>query len=964
MAYPAFQAAGTAVSGTGTVSPTWPTHATDDIALLLVESQNETVTLSVAAGFAEVTGSPVSQPAAGATTATRLTVFWCRATSGAMTAPTVADPGDHVAAQILTFRNCVTTGYPIADLRTRVGGASNATQTMAACIAPELNCLLVAINAVGTDGDSTATWSAWTNDSVWNFTEIADFRTSQGSGGGFGAAAGQFGYTGFTNLVTATLSAANWGACMTLLLKPAVVEVSPGGKNLGHLLDGDTLALWKLDEANLSTFGGSVYDLQNFQTLITAAGEGVPDFTDGPATGTLARTLNYETASPGNGRALTCVTTAAWQSLLIGSWTWEAFIRVDSLPSAGQFDSFWSHSGSFALETAINNSLGTIQICDDGKLRAFWEHSTGIDDTSKQVAGSALSVGTWYHVGIVKDSVANNVLFYLDGVLQDTIAYTNEPDTGTSGAVSLGRNSPSSTRHAHFAIRSLAVSNITRDATWLSNNAALISTTATNLDDLNTYAHWKMDETPIAIDSGTRKLHLRDEGSASPLNISHPTYWGGVISDGGRGRMANNCVLACAFNQDILTALLDDFTFEGWFILFRPTEAAPFNTWGIFDHGDPGSESANDNYFSFYVQEEGALVVDFEHGSGSSSNSTFTTSRGLAPFGTPVHLAFRKTMTGATWTGDVFVNGVNVHTSTGLTNGDGSGNVEGSYFRIGQGNSTATDGIFTADDVRISSVARTDAEILEDYQRGAGLRLPIITWVTSNASPLNPTDVIEVDVTDDNVLSGLQIFVTTTAESVTELIAKNNSFETDFNGNSSRANITGGTRYTLLRDNVWTSTTVTITVTVIDVNGNQTIDSKVYTIDITSDGDLAITLDDVTVQSHIPIVAGSPDASAPEITNFYPTPGGTLEASEVISFDIFDNIALGLVAVAASFTGGATELVHDGYNFRGQYLGVSNTRTAIFGGFHYTVLRSAGWTSAPTFEFFVIDNSGNLGEIV
>src|SRR6266850_3955938 len=106
-----FQAAGAAVSGTGSVSPAWPTHALDDVALLFIESAGgEPATLSTAAGFVAVTNSP---QATGATTAgTQITVFWARATSTAMAAPTVADPGNHVYAQILTYRGAINSGNP------------------------------------------------------------------------------------------------------------------------------------------------------------------------------------------------------------------------------------------------------------------------------------------------------------------------------------------------------------------------------------------------------------------------------------------------------------------------------------------------------------------------------------------------------------------------------------------------------------------------------------------------------------------------------------------------------------------------------------------------------------------------------------------------------------------------------------------------------------------------------------
>src|SRR5260370_24031741 len=47
---PNFQAAGTAASGTGAVSPAWPAHAIGDIALLFIESAGgQPATLSTAA---------------------------------------------------------------------------------------------------------------------------------------------------------------------------------------------------------------------------------------------------------------------------------------------------------------------------------------------------------------------------------------------------------------------------------------------------------------------------------------------------------------------------------------------------------------------------------------------------------------------------------------------------------------------------------------------------------------------------------------------------------------------------------------------------------------------------------------------------------------------------------------------------------------------------------------------------
>src|SRR3989449_4991266 len=99
-AAPTFQAAGTSQNGTGAVSPAWPAHAIDDLALLFIESDgSQPATLSTPAGFAAVLNSP--QTTGAACTGTTMNVFWARATSTSMSAPTVADSGDHNYAQIL-----------------------------------------------------------------------------------------------------------------------------------------------------------------------------------------------------------------------------------------------------------------------------------------------------------------------------------------------------------------------------------------------------------------------------------------------------------------------------------------------------------------------------------------------------------------------------------------------------------------------------------------------------------------------------------------------------------------------------------------------------------------------------------------------------------------------------------------------------------------------------------------------
>lgn len=110
MAAPTFVAAGNPLSAVGSFTVSWPVHEADDIGLLVVETANQAAVLDTAAGFVEITNQGTGT--AGTDAATRLTFFWCRATSSSMTPPVVGDSGARQQAVILTFRGCETSGNP------------------------------------------------------------------------------------------------------------------------------------------------------------------------------------------------------------------------------------------------------------------------------------------------------------------------------------------------------------------------------------------------------------------------------------------------------------------------------------------------------------------------------------------------------------------------------------------------------------------------------------------------------------------------------------------------------------------------------------------------------------------------------------------------------------------------------------------------------------------------------------
>ena len=220
---PTFQAAGTAVGGTGAVSPAWPAHAIGDVALLFIESGGgQAANLSTAAGFAAVANSP--QATGAGANGTRITVYWARATSTAMPAPTVADPGNHVYAQILTYRGVIATGNPWDVTGGGVKAAASTSVTVSGVTTTVLNALVV--QAVARDDDSAAAeFSAETNANLTGITERTDAGTTSGNGGGFAVWDGTKAAAGATGNTTATVTS-SINAFLTVALSPSPAQLA------------------------------------------------------------------------------------------------------------------------------------------------------------------------------------------------------------------------------------------------------------------------------------------------------------------------------------------------------------------------------------------------------------------------------------------------------------------------------------------------------------------------------------------------------------------------------------------------------------------------------------------------------------------------------------------------------------------------------------------------------------------
>jgi len=220
-ALPSYKAAGAVVSGTGAITPAWPTHAAGDVALLVVESANQAISLSTPAGFAEVTNSPQGTGTAGGTAATRLAVYWKRATTSAESSPVVADSGNHQIARIITFRDVIDTGNPWDVTAGNVASSASKSVSIPGATTTVANALVVTIVANATDTTSART-SGWTNANLTGLTEYVDNNTNQGNGGGFGVAAGLKAAAGAYGTTTATLATSSVQGRMSIAMKPAV----------------------------------------------------------------------------------------------------------------------------------------------------------------------------------------------------------------------------------------------------------------------------------------------------------------------------------------------------------------------------------------------------------------------------------------------------------------------------------------------------------------------------------------------------------------------------------------------------------------------------------------------------------------------------------------------------------------------------------------------------------------------
>lgn len=135
-----------------------------------------------------------------------------------MSSPTVGDAGNHVYAQILTYRGAIASGNPWDTTGGGVKATASTSVTVAGITSTVINTLIV--QACSKDTDTTAAgFSGQTNANLTGLTERVDAGTNSGNGGGFAVWDGGKAAIGPTGDTTAIVTS-SVNAFLTIALKP------------------------------------------------------------------------------------------------------------------------------------------------------------------------------------------------------------------------------------------------------------------------------------------------------------------------------------------------------------------------------------------------------------------------------------------------------------------------------------------------------------------------------------------------------------------------------------------------------------------------------------------------------------------------------------------------------------------------------------------------------------------------
>jgi alpha-tubulin suppressor-like RCC1 family protein len=201
-------------------------------------------------------------------------------------------------------------------------------------------------------------------------------------------------------------------------------------RSYGHILDADTIALWRLDETADSADAVDAtgnYTLKQF---------GSPDAISGRID---------------NGRLLNGTTKffqkqgdANFGSAMNGDWTYEGWVYIDPANSSGT-ELFVYNGLAFSLNSP-DTVLAEVGIIPDsgGNKKLFWHQWQSTGSLKVGTSAANLQTGQYYHLAVSRTSQGGNLFtyrMYVNGVLDTTttdVAGLSYPVTGTGHYIGLG----------------------------------------------------------------------------------------------------------------------------------------------------------------------------------------------------------------------------------------------------------------------------------------------------------------------------------------------------------------------------------------------------------------------------------------------------------------------------------------------------------------------------------------------
>lgn len=423
--------------------------------------------------------------------------------------------------------------------------------------------------------------------------------------------------------------------------------------------------------------------------------------------------------------------------------------------------------------------------------------------------------------------------------------------------------------------------------------------------DASTFALYRMDEP-----QGTGPLY-DSSGNARTLTAWNSDNYRaprGIVAGGGIANFTqwdsvNNSNLGwgASYNVAWRNFFQGSYTVEFWYDPLTYTAANGRNFLGFSSAG--GEPRSIDNYVLCNIKggSNGSFGINYTLPSTSTWSPDFVSGANFLLPG-PQHLALRLTrLTSTTCTIDLFRNGAKVTSFVGVESPSTSASAATScVFRfIGFAGNGYAGPLGIYDDLRLSSIARTDAEIYESYRRGA-VGIFGVTDVTPNTGEL-----------------------------------------------------AGGTPFVIRGSGFTTGATVTfggvaatgLVVTNGDSIAGVTPAGAAGAVDVVVTDTLTQTLTAAYTYAN----AAPPPIDPMTLSALSPVVSTVLAYNDAVSFDLESPAErTPQVSVKYDLSGVPQEdIVHDGVSFCWPY-NLYSTRVVSGGGWTYSVRHNTGWPSAPT----------------